>query len=43
MAGYQKESVFFPSADGKTRVAGYFYAPETPNTGLIWDIRHVIS
>ena len=30
MAGYQKESVFFPSADGKTRVAGYFYAPETP-------------
>ena len=30
MAGYQKESVFFPSADGKTRVSGYFYAPETP-------------
>ena len=30
MAGYQKENVFFTSADGKTQVAGYFYEPESP-------------
>ena len=30
MANYQKESIHFPSADGKHQIAGYFYTPEQP-------------
>ena len=30
MANYQKESIHFPSADGKDQIAGYFYTPEQP-------------
>ena len=30
MPNYTKETIRFLSADGKTQVAGYYYAPETP-------------
>jgi alpha-beta hydrolase superfamily lysophospholipase len=30
MAAFTKESIHFPSADGKTQVAGFFYTPNEP-------------
>ena len=35
MPAFQKESIHFPSADGTSQTAGYFYTPTQPIRAVI--------